>query len=99
MNIHNLSIRPFLLALSAGFMLSAGAAHARPADPNWFGPPKVQPTAPQTCGKVFKPANHGPGTGPKQVWVVEHDLGPCPEDKGRKLIKGYTGPRNTIPVY
>lgn len=96
-NIRSFNIRPVLLAASAAAMLATGAAHARPADPNWFGPPVLKPTPP--CGKLLKAANYGPGTGPKQIWVTDRELGPCPKDKDQKPIERYTGPRNTIPVY
>jgi hypothetical protein len=88
---------PAVIFAIATTFLFLGEAHARPADPTWFGPPKVKPLPPQACGPVWGPAGYGPAsTGPKAIWVIERDLGPCP--KTERPVTRYVGPRNTIPV-
>lgn len=95
MNTYNhRRIRPLLWGVAAAFALTAGAAHARPTDPPW---PAVTPSGPPTCGKLWKAANHGPGTGAKAIYVVDRELAPCPREKAEKPT-GYGGPRNTIPL-
>lgn len=99
MNIFNIRrIRPLLWGVSAVFLLAAGAAQARPNDPPWLVPPAITPAGAPTCGKVWKPANFGPGVGPKAIHVVERDLGTCARDRMEAPVTGYYGPRNTIPV-
>lgn len=99
MNIFNIRrIRPLLWSVSALFLLSAGAAQARPNDPPWLVPPAITPASTPTCGKVWREAGYGPGNGPKAIHIVARDLGPCPHDRTVEPVTRYSGPRNTIPV-
>jgi hypothetical protein len=91
------SIRPLLWSVFTVFALGTGTVQAGPPD---FGPSAlrhVTPAGPQTCGKVWKPATYGPGTGPKAIYVADRDLGSCPRSTGEP-ITGYVGPRNAVPV-